>query len=169
MDNKKPTAPPVRKAAASGGAADQKGALKRTVKDQTGAGKMKIGELLQKAGYITSAEFTNAQTIQKKNNERLGKILLDSGLIEEDTIANFLSRQHGYTAVNIAEEVPSPDALKLMPYEMAKQYLAFPLRLAGDTLQITMAEPTDALEVEELQNSLQAGPQCLRLHQAEHY
>ena len=55
------------------GAADQKGALKRTVKDQTGAGKLKIGELLQKAGYITSAEFTNAQTLQKKNNERLGK------------------------------------------------------------------------------------------------
>ena len=32
--------------------------------------------------------------------------------------------------------------------------MAFPLRLAGDTLQITMAEPTDALEVEELQNTL---------------
>jgi type IV pilus assembly protein PilB len=152
MDNKKPAAP-VRKAA-GGAAADQKGALKRTVKDQSGAGRLKIGELLQKAGYITSAEFTNAQTLQKKNNERLGKLLLDSGLIEEDTIANFLSRQHGYTMVNIAEEAPNPDALKLMPYEMAKQYMAFPLRLAGDTLQITMAEPTDALEVEELQNTL---------------
>ncbi|MGR0480169.1 MAG: type IV-A pilus assembly ATPase PilB [Candidatus Electronema sp. V4] len=151
MDNKKPTAPPTKKPAA---AADPKAALKRTVKDQTGASKLKIGELLQKAGYVTSAEFTNAQTIHKKNGERLGKILLDGGIIEEDTIANFLSRQHGYVLVNIAEEAPNPEALKLMPYEMAKQYMAFPLRLAGDTLQITMAEPTDSLEVEELQNTL---------------
>ncbi|WP_420208759.1 type IV-A pilus assembly ATPase PilB [Candidatus Electronema sp. JC] len=142
-------APPSRRAAA-----DPKAALKRTVKDQTGAGKLKIGELLQKAGYVTAAEFTNAQAIHKKNGERLGKILLDGGIIEEDTIANFLSRQHGYVLVNIAEEAPNPEALKLLPYETAKQYMAFPLRLAGDTLQITMAEPTDALEVEELQNTL---------------
>ena len=132
-------------------------ALRRTVKDQSGAGRLKIGELLQKAGYITSAEFTNAQAVQKKSNERMGKLLLDSGIIEEDTIANFLSRQHGYIMVDIAEEAPSPDALKLMPYEMAKKYLAFPLRVAGDTLQITMAEPTDAMEVEEIQNALNMG------------
>ncbi len=152
--DKKPAAaaPPSRKPADA--KADPKAALKRTVKDQTGASKLKIGELLQKAGYVTAAEFTNAQAIHKKNGERLGKIFLDGGIIEEDTIANFLSRQHGYTAVNIAEEAPSPEALKLMPYEMAKQYMAFPLRLAGDTLQITMAEPTDALEVEDLQNTL---------------
>lgn len=136
---------------------EQKAALRRTVKDQSGAGRLKIGELLQKAGYITSAEFTNAQAIQKKSNERLSKLLLESGIIEEDTIANFLSRQHGYNMVDIVEEAPSPDAIKLMPYEMAKKYLAFPLRVAGDTLQITMAEPTDAMEVEEIQNSLNMG------------
>jgi type IV pilus assembly protein PilB len=143
--DKKPAAP---------AAAQKSASLKRTVKDQTGASKLKIGELLQKAGYVTSAEFTNAQAVHKKTGERLGKIFLDSGIIEEDTIANFLSRQHNYTLVNIAEEAPSQDALKMMPYEMAKQYLAFPLRVAGDTLQITMAEPTDTLEVEDIQNSL---------------
>jgi type IV pilus assembly protein PilB len=136
---------------------DSKAALRRTVKDQSGAGKLKIGEMLQKAGYVTAAEFTNAQALQKKSGERLSKLLLESGIIEEDTIANFLSRQHGYTMVDIAEEAPSPDALKLMPYEIAKKYLAFPLRIAGETLQITMAEPTDAMEVEEIQNALNMG------------
>ncbi|RWX51055.1 type IV pilus assembly protein PilB [Candidatus Electrothrix marina] len=137
--------------------APQKASLKRTVKDQSGAGKLKIGELLQKAGYITAAEFNNAKAINKKSGERLGKILVENGTIESDTIPNFLSRQHNYTLVNIAEEVPSQDALQLVPYEIAKKYLAFPLRIAGDTLQITMAEPTDALEVEELQNAVKKG------------
>lgn len=135
----------------------KKASFKRTVKDQSGASKLKIGELLQKAGYITAAEFNNAKGISKKTGERLGKILVESGTIESDTIPNFLSRQHNYTLVNIAEEPPSQDAVQLVPYETAKKYLAFPLRIAGDTLQITMAEPTDALEVEELQNEVKKG------------
>ena len=89
----------------------QKPSLKRTVKDQSGASKLKIGELLQKAGYITAAEFNNAKAINKKTGYRLGKILVENGTIESDTIPNFLSRQHNYTLVNIAEEVPSPDAI----------------------------------------------------------
>ncbi|MCI5221243.1 MAG: type IV-A pilus assembly ATPase PilB [Candidatus Electrothrix sp. AR4] len=135
----------------------QKASLKRTVKDQSGAGQLKIGELLQKAGYITAAEFNNAKAINKQSGDRLGKILVENGTIESDTIPNFLSRQHNYTLVNIAEEPPGKDALKLVPYEIAKKYLAFPLRIAGDTLQVTMAEPTDALEVEELQNAVSMG------------
>jgi type IV pilus assembly protein PilB len=132
----------------------KKAARKRTVKDQSGAGKLKIGELLQKAGYITASQFNEAKAANKKTGDRLGKILLESGAIERDTIANFLSRMHNFTIVNIEEEPPSQDALDLLPYETAKNYLALPLRIAGNTLQLTMAEPTNDLEVEELQNSL---------------
>ena len=35
--------------------------------------------------------------------------------------------------------------------------MAFPLRVAGNTLQITMAEPTDTVEVEELQEIVKKG------------
>lgn len=129
--------------------------MKRTVKDQSGAGKLRIGELLSKAGYITSTQFDEAKVTQKKTGERLGRILLESGVIERDTIANFLSRMHNYTLVVLEQEAPSKEALQLLPYETAKQFMAFPLRLAGNTLQITMAEPTDTLEVEQLQDIVQ--------------
>ncbi len=133
----------------------QRGTLKKTVKDQSGAGKIKVGELLSKAGYITATQFEEAKAVQKKTGERLGRILLESGAIERDTIANFLSRMHNYTLVVIEQEVPSKEALQLVPYETAKRFMAFPLRLAGDTLQITMAEPTDSLDVEQLQDIVQ--------------
>ena len=126
--------------------------LKRTIKDQSGAGKLKIGELLQKAGYISSGQFRDAKDIYKKTGKRLGRILLENGIIERDTIPNFLSRMHNYTLVTIDKEPPSQDALKLLPYEDAKRFLALPLRIVGKTLQITMAEPTDSLEVEEIQD-----------------
>ena len=56
--------------------------------------------------------------------------------------------------MNIAETPPDQDVLKLIPYETAKKYLAFPLRIVGDTLWITMAEPTNFFEVEELKNAV---------------
>ncbi len=137
--------------------AAQKASMKRTVKDQSGAGKFKIGELLQKAGYITANQFEEAKAIHKKTGERLGRILLENGTLERDTIPNFLSRMHNYTLVTIDDEPPSQEALDLLPYETVKQYLALPLRKAGNTLQITMAEPTDHIEVEALQDIANMG------------
>ncbi len=131
--------------------------MKKTVKDQSGAGKIKIGELLSKAGYITAAQFETAKAAMRKSGKRLGHILLEDGVIERDTIANFLSRNFNYTMVTIEREPPSKEALEMLPYEVAKEYMAFPLRVAGSTLQITMAEPTDAVEVEELQEYTQKG------------
>ncbi len=124
---------------------------KKAVANQSGDSRLRIGELLQKAGYITAKQFDNAKIQYAKTGDRLGKILLENGDIERDTIPNFLSRNHGYRKVNIKEEVPSQDALKKIPYETAKRFLAFPLRTAGNTLQITVSDPTDENEINTLQ------------------
>lgn len=128
-----------------------KSTLRATVKDQSGAGKLRIGELLRKQGYITSAQLDQALEYQKKHKARLGSILIRLGFIEEDTILNVLTRMHNFPAVNITREPPHPDALKLLPFEIAKKYMAIPLRVIGRSLQVTMAEPTDTSLVEELQ------------------
>ena len=135
-------------------AAKTKSSLKGTVKDRSGAGKVKVGELLSKAGYITPAQLESAKKELKKNGGRLGAILRRFDYIDKDTIFNFLSRQHNFTPVLIRNEPPSKDVISLMSYELAKNHMAFPLRLAGNTLQITMAEPTDTEAVEKLQETL---------------
>lgn len=128
--------------------------MKKT-KDLPDAGTLKIGELLSKAGYITSTQFEKAKLTQKKTGKRLGQILIESGAIERDTIANFLSRGHNYSLVLIDEETPNAEALQLLSYETAKQFMAFPLRLIGNTLLITMAEPTNTQEMAELRDIVQ--------------
>jgi len=134
--------------------AKKRTSIKRTVKDRSGAGKIKVGELLSKAGYITPAMLQTAKKEQKKSGERLGAILRKLEYIDDETIYNFLSRQHNYTGVVIKDESPSADVIKFFNYELAKEYMAFPLQMAGNVLQITMAEPTDAAAVEELQDKL---------------
>ncbi|MFV0438214.1 MAG: type IV-A pilus assembly ATPase PilB [Desulfopila sp.] len=132
----------------------RKAASRKTVKDQSGAGKVKIGELLSKAGYITSSQLESAKKELQKSGGLLSTILCRMEYIDDDTVFNFLSRQHNYTPVVIKNEPPAKDALKLIDYETAKKYMAFPLRMAGNTLQITMVEPSDSMAVEELQDEL---------------
>ncbi|MBW6520233.1 MAG: type IV-A pilus assembly ATPase PilB [Desulfoarculaceae bacterium] len=129
----------------------KKTGLRGTVKDQSGAGKYKIGELLSKAGYITPIQLETAKQQQKRSGGRLGAILIQSEYIDRDTISTFLNRQHNITSVDISKEAPGKDALKLLAYDTAKKFMAFPLRVIGNTLQITMAEPTDTEAVAKLQ------------------
>jgi len=135
----------------------RKSSLKSTIMDQSGAGKVKIGEILCKEGYITGTQLEDALNYQKKNKGRLGNILIKLGYIEDDTIVNVLSRIHNYPAVLLSKITPDPEVLKLVPYEMAKKYLAFPLRFKGEDLVITMVEPTDTSAVADLQNEVQKG------------
>jgi type IV pilus assembly protein PilB len=125
--------------------------LKSTIKDQSGAGKIKIGEILSKEGQITSTQLDEALGIHKKTNERLSSILLNKGYIDPDTIINVLGRLYNYNVIRFADIKPDPEALKILPYEMAKSAMVFPLELRGEELSITMVEPTDTTIVEDLQ------------------
>ena len=136
-------------------ASSRKSSLKSTIMDQSGAGKIKIGEILCKEGYITGTQLEDALNYQKKNKGRLGNVLIKLGYIEDETIVNVLSRIHNYPAVLLSKTTPDPEVLKIVPYEMAKKYLAFPLRFKGEELVITMAEPTDTSAVADLQNEVQ--------------
>ncbi|MBU4185143.1 MAG: type IV-A pilus assembly ATPase PilB [Proteobacteria bacterium] len=134
-----------------------KTSLRATIRDQSGAGKTKIGELLSKEGYITSAQLKHALNYQKTNPLRLGSILIRLGYIDEETIVSVLSRIYNYPAVIISKNPPTPEALKILSYEAAKKYMAFPLKLEGENLVVTMAEPTDTTAVENLQKDVQHG------------
>ncbi len=133
----------------------KKSSLKATVKDQSGAGKTRIGEILCKEGHITSGQLQEALGIQKKNGNRLGSILLKLGYIEDETIVNVLSRIHNYPAATFKKMSPDAQTIKAVPYEVAKKYMAFPLVVREKTLEIAMAEPTDTMALEELQTKLQ--------------
>ena len=125
--------------------------LKSTIKDQSGAGKTRIGEILSKEGQITSSQLDEALSIQKKTGERLSGILLSRGYIDPDTIVNVLGRLYNYNVIKRSDIKPDPKLLKLFPYEMAKPAMAFPVELNGTELTVVMVEPTDTSIVEDLQ------------------
>ncbi|WP_022668750.1 type IV-A pilus assembly ATPase PilB [Desulfospira joergensenii] len=129
--------------------------LKSTIKDQSGAGKTRIGEILSKEGQITSMQLDEALSVHKKTQERLSSILLNKGYIDPDTIINVLGRLYNYNVVRFSEIKPQAEALELLPFDQAKNHMVFPLKLKGDDLSLAMAEPTDTDLVEMLTKSTQ--------------
>ncbi|MGD9733031.1 MAG: type IV-A pilus assembly ATPase PilB [Desulfamplus sp.] len=127
-------------------------ALKNTIKDQSGAGKSRIGEILSKEGQITSVQLQAAQDQQRKTGMKLSKILLSMGFIDPETIVNLLGRIYGFPVVKMAEMKPSANILTLLPIEKAKEHMAFPLYIKDNQLAITMTEPTDTDAIEDIKN-----------------
>ena len=58
--------------------------LGATIKDQSGQGRIRIGEILSKEGQITSIQLDESKKIHQKTQERLSSILLSKGYIDPD-------------------------------------------------------------------------------------
>ncbi len=56
---------------------------------------------------------------------------------------------------SLVKSLPQPEALQLIPEAMARKYTVVPLEIQGDTLCVTMANPTDILALEALSNQSQ--------------
>ena len=147
--------PPAKRQPNSSMSRSAKGSsLKATIRDQSGAGKKRVGELLSKEGYITSTQLDEAVTYQDKNSGRLSSILVRLGYIDEEAIVKVLSRLNNYPIALLPKLKPDAETLKVLSYDIAKKYMAFPIKLNGDTLEVTMSEPTDSEAVEKLQTEI---------------
>ncbi|MBI5183692.1 MAG: type IV-A pilus assembly ATPase PilB [Nitrospinae bacterium] len=130
---------------------EKKSAFKKTIK---GGGKYeeKLGDMLRKEGLITNSQLEEALSIQRKNKEgRIGSILIKMGFIDEDTIINFLSRQYGYSVIKISELNINPETVKILPYEVAKEHTAFPIKVTNDVLTLAICDPTNNSTIEDIQ------------------
>ncbi len=132
--------------------AKKKSSLTSTIKDQSEAGKIRIGEILSKEGQITSLQLEEALKVQKRSGERLSTILLAKGYIDPDTIINVLGRLYNYNVIRFSEMRSDPRAQKILPFELARNYMVFPLSLKEDDLSVAMVEPTDTRVVTDLHN-----------------
>ena len=57
----------------------------------------RLGEYLVESGIISSTTLAEALEIQKVRKKRLGQILRDMGVADEEMIAGVLAQQFGYS------------------------------------------------------------------------
>ena len=80
----------------------------------------------------------------------LAQAIFDEGYAQADGIARSLARRHDLPYVNLTENRVSPDAAELIPLRALKRVVAVPFTLAGDRLQVALADPGNIHGVDEL-------------------
>src|SRR4051812_8562812 len=110
----------------------------------------RLGDLLVKEKVITSEQLKQALSDQKSNGGRLGAVLVKLGFLTDEEVTNFLSRQYGVPAINLAYFEIDPVVVKLIPYEAAKRYQILPLSRVGASLTIAMVDPTNVFAMDDI-------------------
>lgn len=110
----------------------------------------KLGEIILEAGLITSGQFDKLIAAQKKKKKRFGELVVELGFSSEVHIAQALSRQLGYSFVDLTEEPIVPEAVAIIDEEMAKQELIFPYIINGDTLTVAMSDPLSFSTIDDV-------------------
>ncbi|HYG98630.1 MAG TPA: type IV-A pilus assembly ATPase PilB [Terriglobales bacterium] len=110
----------------------------------------RIGDLLVKEKAITSEQLSEALKVQKESGARLGSVLVKLGFLSEDDVTNFLSRQYGVPAINLAYFEIDPHVVKLIPYETARRYQVLPISRVGASLTLAMVDPTNVFAMDDI-------------------
>jgi type II secretory ATPase GspE/PulE/Tfp pilus assembly ATPase PilB-like protein len=98
-----------------------------------------LGQILLEEWIITPDQLQIALTEQKRNNKPLGKIIVALGFATEAVMRDVLSEMLGQETVELLSTVPDPEALKLIPKEMARKLKLIPLDYNRETGELTLA------------------------------
>jgi len=137
-------------------AVSKKGAEKDRAKAWTGAdaGNRKFGQVLVDLGYIDQDQLWDLLEEARSNDVSLSKVVLDRGQVTEEQLLQALAEKHGLPVVNLEETKPHPDAIKLVPENMAQVYKILPLSYENDTLTVVMSDPENLAALDDLRNFL---------------
>ena len=111
---------------------------------------IRLGELLIKAGLISSDQLKDALKSQKDTGAKLGETLIKLGFVAEEDITECLSQQFGVPSINLAHFEIDEGVIKLLPAEVARKYNIIPVNKTGATITIAMADPTNVFAMDDI-------------------
>lgn len=118
--------------------------------------KKRLGDLIVESGSISRDSLEIALKEQKTTGEKLGRVLVSLGYITEPQLAGALSLQLNLPMADLDSIQPSADLLRMVPEQLARRRLIFPLGRSNGTLEVAMADPLDLAAIDELASRLSA-------------
>ncbi|MEE8450035.1 MAG: ATPase, T2SS/T4P/T4SS family, partial [Thermodesulfobacteriota bacterium] len=111
---------------------------------------VRLGELLIRAGMLKPQDLERALNEQKIRGGKLGGNLVRLGLISEEKLITFLSKQFGVPPINLAEITPEPEIRVILPLSIVERHQAVPVRREGSTLLVAMSDPSNHFAIEDI-------------------
>ena len=119
--------------------------------------KIRLGDLLVESKIISQTQLENALEEQKRSGRKLGRVLVENGVVQEDQVLDVLSRQLKIPYIDLKHYKFNPDVVKLLPEMLARRFRSIVLAKTPDGFLVGMADPTDIFAFDELTRALGDG------------
>ncbi|MGF1511495.1 MAG: hypothetical protein ACFB9M_18535 [Myxococcota bacterium] len=114
--------------------------------------KVRLGELLTRAGVISSQQLEAAMAEHERRGERLGRVLVERGYVSEAVLVRVLSRQLGVRPANLQRAWVPAEILQKLTETFLRDNAICPEGFdePGRALRLAMADPTNVTLVDEV-------------------
>ncbi len=112
--------------------------------------KLRLGDVLVQQRLISQEQLQQTLDLQRQTGKKMGRLLIETGLITEELLANGLARQLRVPFVNLKTFPFRAEVTKLLPEAAARRFRALALEDKGDTLLVAMGDPLDLFAFDEL-------------------
>lgn len=113
--------------------------------------KTTLGQRLVGADIITPQQLDVALAEGSQKGLRLGEVLVEMGMVQEETILPFIEDHLGVPAVRLRDGMIDPVAVRMLPRRVAEQLDSVALFKVRDTITVAMADPQNLEQLDEIE------------------
>ena len=111
----------------------------------------KIGEILLDMGALTPEQLMYVVDKLTTCDQRFGEICLNEGLVTEEALERALAEQFGLEYVDLSGFKVDDNILATITPDLVYRYHFVPLELREETLVVAIADPTDVIQLDDLE------------------
>ncbi|WP_295003226.1 ATPase, T2SS/T4P/T4SS family [uncultured Dechloromonas sp.] len=118
-----------------------------------------LGQILISEGILSEDQLRIALLEQMKQNQPIGKLLVSLGFVTEATLRQALSESLGKQSIDLRHAVVDPQALKLVPRDLAKRHHLLPLDYDAPNRRLALAisDINDIVGLDRVRAQLEEG------------
>ncbi len=112
-----------------------------------------LEKFLLDTSLVAAKDIADLKEEAKKTGKSLQDLLLEKGLITQDTLKRAEAYVLGISYINLKDKFIDPDVLSLIPEPVARKYNIVAYNKDGDTLEVAMLDAGDLQAIEFLKKS----------------
>ena len=114
---------------------------------------IRLGQLLIQQGHLTEEQLERALKLQRRDGRKLGELLIDSGMVDDEAVLSSLSHHLDMPSVRLRPGLIDPQIVEVIDKEIAEKHLIIPMFKVDAVLTLAMAEPQALLVIDDLERS----------------
>ncbi len=109
-----------------------------------------LSDVIVELGFAEREAVEQAVRAARSPGHTVARVLIESGAINEEQLAHATAERYGIAYVDLGSFSVDPSAANLIKPSAAKRYQAVPVGFVGGGLLVAMADPADALGVNDI-------------------